>query len=127
MEGQVKALIRRDCPLPKLTVPVQGTPPCNRSSDVLRRLLDDRFHPGAVDVEFAGNGSLAGTAFVPYAYRLLQHWRRDRHGWRLVLENWSAGALGPDHQAFAGRPVIGLDEHHESLEGADPRPALATA
>ena len=37
----------------------------DESSSILRRLVDHALDFAAVDVEFAGDGSLAGTGFVP--------------------------------------------------------------
>jgi hypothetical protein len=45
----------------------------------LHRLLDDSFDLAAIDAELAGDGSLAGTGFMPGSYRLLQRWHfRER-------------------------------------------------
>ena len=78
------------------------------------RLLDDPLHLASIDAKFAGNGSLAGTGFVPRSYRLLQCWR-------LVLQGGRTGACSHDRQSLFSRPTFGPDEHHEQLEGTGQR------
>src|SRR4051794_20766922 len=87
----------------------------------LCRLFDYPFYLASVDIEFAGDGSLAVARIVACPYQLLQRWRFRSIGWYIRFAGWLDLAVGLLRGCLHDGAVVGSYKCHEQFVGTDQR------
>jgi hypothetical protein len=79
-------------------------------------LVEDALDSATVEVEFAGDGTLAVPRLVPGVDGLLQGWRNWQPQWRILCQRWRS--LVPKLGRGLIRPgaASGPDQHHQQLK-----------